>query len=153
MNDRRPAVEVTLEGRTWRLIDAGRAPSGLGLGYFLPADGGEGDLRVALEPDADVASLSPEALDSLWREGAPLTATEKRFTDAGGDLWLAQSTGPVWAAAGAAADAVGIRLRCLTSDRPPVSRTGRTLETLSDEDLVALTRQEPEPGADETEEG
>lgn len=149
MNDRRPAVEVTLEGRSWRLIDAGRAPSGLGLGYFLPADGGEGDRRVALEPDAGVASLSGEALETLWQGAAPLTATERRFEDAGGDVWLAQSVGPVWAEAGTAADAVGIRLRCLTSVRPPVSRTGLTPATLSNAELVELAGPDPDPGRDE----
>lgn len=142
----RPRREVVIEGHTWVLLDAWRSAGGLGLGYFARR-GPEGwtsedtDRRVALPTGRSLEDLEEHEVVELWDSGAPLTATERRFQTAGGDLWLAQGSGPVWNADGGAANAIGLRLACLTHDVPPVELPGRRLSELGDDELATLAVQ------------
>ena len=133
----RPWRSGRIEGAAWTLYDGARAPSGLGLGYFVCDDPEAGDRRVTLAAASAVPDLDDEAFRALWEAGRPLTPTERRFVDAGGAIWLAQGTGPVWAEGGSAAGTVGLRLRCISAHRPVVKLKGATLSEVSDADLIA----------------
>lgn len=141
----RPSVRGEAGGRSWTLIDAWRSEDGLGLGYF--AAGREGawgeaalDRRVALPAELDVRDVDERRFGSLWESARGLTPTERRIaTD--GDLWLVQATGPAWSGESAARDALGVRLRCLTTARPDVIRSGVTLDDLGEEGLRELAAQ------------
>ena len=126
-----------IDGVPWTLFDAGRTASGLGLGYFVRDDLGGGDRRAALAPEIRVAELDDEVFQRLWETGRPLTATERRLVDGNGAAWLAQSVGPAWADGGTAAGAVGVRLRCLSAERPCLVLNGVVLADTSDADLLA----------------
>jgi hypothetical protein len=132
---RRPQKEVSIEGKTWGLVDAWRAPGGRGLGYFL-AEASESDRRASLAVEVDVESLSEGDVLALWDTATPLTSTERRFS-AGGEVWLAQASGPAWAES-AAAGLVGVRLRCLTASRAVSEIAGVVLGDLADEELAEL---------------
>lgn len=112
------------------LLEVARAPSGLGLGYFMAGDRTR-DRRVALDPGLTLDGLDDAAVERLWSEAAPLTVTERRFETPDGEAWLAQAVGPVWGE-GAAAGLTGLRLTCLTSERAPLQRAGLDLESLDD---------------------
>ncbi len=126
-----------IDGVPWTLFDAGRTASGLGLGYFVRDDPGAGDRRAALAPGMSVAELDDEGFQRLWEAGRPLTATERRLVGDDGAVWLAQSVGPVWADRGVAAGAVGVRVRCLSSERPVIVLNGVVLADTPDADLLA----------------
>jgi hypothetical protein len=136
----RASREISIDGRRVRLVDAWRAPGGLGLGYFL-ADSEDpkvpADRRTELPPGTAVDDLSEEDVLLLWENAAPLTATEARFEDSAGESWLAQATGPAWSETGAA-DAVGVRIVCLTADRETVECRGLRLSELGASGLRAL---------------
>lgn len=92
------------DGRTWRVVEAWRAESGLALAYFLPLEeDGEvrpddrADRRAALETGESLEDLPADTLRARLGEATPLTATERRFRAPDGRLWLVQSVGPVWA--------------------------------------------------------
>lgn len=129
-----------IDGERWTLFDAGRAASGLGLGYFVRDDLGGGDRRAPLAPGVDVAALDDDGFRALWESARPLTSTERRFVDDEGEVWLAQGTGPAWAAEGAAAGAVGVRLRCVSAERPAVALGGVALADTTDAELAARAR-------------
>lgn len=135
----RPVREVCVDGGRVRLVEAWRAPSGLGLAYFLADPGPESlaDRRAGLPAGTGVSDLSEDAVRELWEGAAPLTATEVRFEDSRGDSWLAQATGPAWSESGAA-DAVGVRLVCLTADRETLELSRIPLPDLEPADLRAL---------------
>ncbi|WP_420634616.1 hypothetical protein [Candidatus Palauibacter sp.] len=135
----RPRRTGRIDGSPWTLFDAGRAPSGLGLGYFVRGDPGGGDRRTELAPEVDVERLDDDGFRHLWEAGRSLTPTERRVVDDEGAVWLAQSVGPVWAEGGAAAGAVGVRLRCLSAERAVVESNGVILADMSDDGLIALT--------------
>ena len=135
----RPRRSGQADGASWTLYEAARAPSGLGLGYFVCDDPEVADRRTALPSEPALADLDDEALRSLWEAGRPLTRTERRVVDGGGAIWLAQSIGPVWAEGGSAADTVGLRLRCISAYRPVVELNGATLSDVSDAALIART--------------
>jgi hypothetical protein len=124
----RPRRQFEVERDSWLAIDAWRSPGEIGLCYFVPLEEGapteddRTDRRAPLEPAQHLEELDEEALAALWSTGAPLTVTERRITDAEGELWLVRSTGPSWAGAGAAAGTTGTLFRCLT-------RVGRDIET------------------------
>ena len=126
-----------IDGASWTLYEAARAPSGLGLGYFVCDDPEVADRRTALPAGLALAGLDDEAFRAWWEAGRPLTRTERRVVDSGGAIWLAQSTGPVWAEGGSAADTVGLRLRCISAHRPVVESSGATLSEMSDAELIA----------------
>jgi len=114
----------------------------MGLGYFVcpgPEEGKPGapDRRVVLPPGRSLADLDGQEVAALWEGAAPLTDSERRFPDDGGELWLAQATGPVWSDSGAN-DAIGFRLVCLTRDCAPVEIRSRRLSEMEDGDLSAL---------------
>jgi hypothetical protein len=141
----RPSAEIEISGSRWVLFDAGRSPSGLGLGYFAERTrsgwaGSDEDRRAVLEPGEDVASLEEGRLRELWESATPLTPTERRFVDDEGDLWLAQGVGPVWTHRGTAEAAVGTRVRCLSSVATVVTIAGRAPADLSGEELAGLVR-------------
>ena len=133
----RPRRSVAVDGVPWTLYDAGRTPSGLGLGYFVCDDAEAEDRRAALPADIDLASLDEGALHALWVAGRGLTSTERRIVDGDGAIWLAQSVGPVWARREGAAGTVGIRLRCISADRPVAEIHGATLAGMSDAELIS----------------
>lgn len=99
----RARVRLEAEGGSWLVIEAWRAISGHALVYLLPLDGGappaddRRDRRAVLEPGRELADLDAAAREALASGGAPLTPTERRFTDKEGETWLAQCSGPVWA--------------------------------------------------------
>lgn len=131
---RRPG---TIDGASWTLYEAARAPSGLGLGYFVCDDPEVADRRTALPAGLALSDLDDESFRALWGAGRPLTRTERRLVDGGGAIWLAQSMGPVWAEGGSAADTVGLRLRCISARRHVVELNGATLSGMSDAELIA----------------
>ena len=120
-----------------RLVEAWRAPGGLGLAYFLADAGSSADRRAALPAGTGIAELTDEEARELWEGGAPLTATEIRFEDSIGESWLAQATGPAWSEGGAA-HAIGVLLVCLTDARGRIERAGLRLSDLAPADLAAL---------------
>ncbi len=133
----RPRRPGLIDGASWTLYEVARAPSGLGLGYFV-CDGPEmADRRTALPAGRALDDLDDEAFRALWEAGRPLTRTERRVVDGGGAIWLAQSTGPVWAEGGSAAGTVGLRLRCISAHRPVVELNGASLSGMSDAELIA----------------
>lgn len=131
----RPRRDLSIDGADLVLVEAWRAPSGLGLGYFL-SSGTDGDRRVELAAGIDLASLDEEAVSALWESAAPLTSTERRIS-VDGDSWLAQASGPVWAE-GAAVGTLGVRLTCLTSERATIAVAGVRLDDLDEGRLSAL---------------
>jgi len=133
----RPRRPGPIDGAAWTLYDAARAPSGLGLGYFVCDDPKMADRRTTLPAGLAVADLDDEAFRALWEAGRPLTPTERRVVDGSGAIWLAQSMGPVWAEGGSAADTVGVRLCCISAHRPAVELNGATLSEMSDAELIA----------------
>ena len=82
-----------------------------------------------------VDELADEDLPALWDRAAPLTVTERRFATADGDAWLAQAFGPAWGE-GAAAGAVGVRVTCLTSERPIRTAAGVRIGDMDDAALA-----------------
>ena len=132
-----PQRSGRIEGVSWTLHDAGRAPSGLGLGYFVCDDAEVADRRTALPAGVDVRGLDDEAFRALWEAGRELTCTERRIVDPHGLVWLAQSVGPVWAEGGTAAGTLGVRLRCVSAERPVLELNGVTLSEVADADLIA----------------
>jgi len=146
MSDR-PKREMEIDGRRWLLVDAWRSPGGRGLGYFVcvrceEPTPGTADRRVILPGGRSLEEIDEQELRDLWERAAPLTASERRFEDEDGDLWLAQATGPVWSEDGAT-DATGFRLACLTRDRPLVEVRRHPLCDLRDDDLAALVARPP----------
>ena len=133
----RPQRSGRIDGAVWTLYDVGRAPSGLGLGYFVSDDSAMEDRRAALPAGLVPADLDDETFRALWEAGRGLTSTERRVVDGSGTIWLAQSVGPVWAEGGSAAGTVGVRLRCVSADGPVVELNGAKLSEMSDEDLIA----------------
>lgn len=138
----RPSRAFEHRGERWRAIDAWRGRGGLGLLYFVrlvedrPGDDDRTDRRAALDPDVRVDEASEQALRERLDAARPLTETERRIADAGGDLWLVQNTGPVWAEDEAAADATGIRFRPLTREGPAIAVPGGHLRDRSPTDLA-----------------
>ncbi|MGH7541629.1 MAG: hypothetical protein ACRELC_11580 [Gemmatimonadota bacterium] len=150
--ERRPTRTFEIEGRPWLAIVAWRATGGPALCWFVPLDGAhprdadEADRRAALEPDERLEALDAGALRDRFDGARGLTATERRITDAEGELWLVQNTGPVWAGDAAPEDATGVRFRCLTRHRSPLHTSGgpvagRTAADLRAELERALARQ------------
>lgn len=132
----RPRRDVEIGGAPHVLIDVWRSPTGLGLGYFLGPDP-SADRRAVLDSETDVGEMGDDEAAALWAAGVPLTPTERRFVGGDGEVWLAQATGPVWGH-GAAPGILGLRLVCLTADRPRVEVSATTLNELEDDDLVRL---------------
>ena len=133
----RPWRSGRIDGASWTLYDAARAPSGLGLGYFVCDDPEVADRRAALPARLALADLDDDAFRALWEAGRPLTSTERRVVDGSGAIWLAQGMGPVWAEGGSAAGTTGLRLRCISAHRPVVELNGTTLSGMSDAELIA----------------
>ncbi len=133
----RPRWSGRIGGASWTLYDAARAPSGLGLGYFVCDDAEMADRRTALAAGSALSDLDDEAFRALWEAGRPLTRTERRVVDGSGAIWLAQGVGPVWAGGGSAAGTVGLRLRCISAHRPVVELNGAILSEMSDAELIA----------------
>ena len=133
----RPRRTGRVDGATWTLYDAGRGPSGLGLGYFVCDDPEGADRRAALPAGLVLADLDDDAFRALWEAGRPLTGTERRVIDGSGAIWLAQGRGPVWAEGGSAAGTVGLRVRCISADRPVLELKGASLSGMSDAELIA----------------
>ena len=133
----RPRRSGRIDGAAWTLYDAARAPSGVGLGYFVCDDSGMGDRRAALPAGLALADLDDDAFRALWEAGRPLTSTERRVVDDSGAIWLAQGVGPVWAERGSAAGTTGLRLRCISAQCPVVELYGATLSEMSDTELSA----------------
>lgn len=128
-------------GEEWLAIELRRPTKSPGLCYFiLFVDGGPSgddrtDRRALLEAGETLAGLGEDSLRSLLQSGAPLTVTERRYTDERGELWLAQSTGPVWAGAEVAAGLTGHLLTSL-SDGRRVEGKGGDLGSLTGGDSV-----------------
>jgi hypothetical protein len=135
----RPKRNLTIEQDSWVLVEAWRSSTGLGLGYFLgPVVAA--DRRAVLDREVDVAALDDAEVLALWEAAAPLTVTERRFADHGGESWLAQASGPVWGE-GAAAGTLGVRFTCITADRPGLELPGRRLTDLDDEELAGAVAE------------
>ncbi|MDH3735142.1 MAG: hypothetical protein OEU54_16555 [Gemmatimonadota bacterium] len=134
--------EFAADGEPWILFEAHRSSSGLGLGYFMPANAaGGGDRRVALEPGTEIAALSDDDLGVLWEGGARLTVTERRFSTSDGEFWLAQAVGPAWGE-GAAAGLLGLRITCISAVRPVREVPDVRLEEQDDRALAAFAAAE-----------
>lgn len=141
---KRPHVRLEIDGAAWDVYEAWVSPSGLGLLYFLCEDGGAEDRRAALEGGQRLEALAPEALEAAWHGASGLTPTERRLTVPDGEIWLVQGVGPVWAEGGSASDAIGVRARCLSADRPLRERTGIGPDALSDDEISAWVGIEPD---------
>ena len=131
-----PRKDLDCEGVGWRVYEAWRTDSGLGLAYFIRADFGAGDRRALLASGQSIKSLEVSELEILWSEATKLTATERRVVDGQGDVWLAQDIGPVWSEGNRATDGVGIHLRCISKTLPPVLLRGQDSTSLSDGGLI-----------------
>ena len=134
-------VVETDDGR-WIALEAWRGRDGRGLCYFLrasdrgPEEDDRGDRRAVLEPDSSLEESTAAELEARVREAAALTATERRFADARGALWLAQNVGPVWAAEDVAAGLTGILFTRLTGrERVRVSAPGGHGGGMEEDDL------------------
>lgn len=118
----RPKRRVRTAEGAWCACEAWRGASGWGVAYFVALDPDEPreddrlDRRALLEPGAGLADLDDGALASLLEGGAGLTSTERRFADAGGRLWLAQSRGPVWAEGDVASGLTGLVFTSLAGE-------------------------------------
>lgn len=132
-----------VSGSEWLAIELKRAASGHGLCYFLPLTEGSpsgddrADRRALLEPSGPWETLGDEDLRALLEGAAPLTETERRFTDEEGKLWLIQSTGPVWAETGVAAGLTGCLATSLEDGRSLNGKDG-VLEGRTEKQLRQL---------------
>lgn len=157
--------EVEGDDGRWIALEAWRGRDGRGLCYFLAASddrpGGDGpddgdgpggdhrpgaddrrDRRAILEAGASFEGAAAAELKALLREAAALTATERRFADARGELWLAQNVGPVWAEGDVAAGLTGILFTRLTGrDRVRVSAPGGHVGGMGEDDLRSHLRR------------
>ncbi len=143
----RPHRSGQVEGVAWQLFDAWRATSRLGLGYFIREDRAPGDRKVELRPGESVSDLDDAGFEELWGRAHELTPSERRVVDEEGAVWLAQGMGPVWAEGGAAANAIGFRLRCISADRRIVERKGKAPNEVSEAELIEALRPPLSPGA------
>ncbi len=142
MSDARPHQRVEIEGEAWDVFEAWRAPSGLGLVYFVRATREEGDRRAEVDPGTRFEDLDASRLAEMWQGASSLTESERRLVDGEGEVWLLQAEGPVWGEGGAA-DAVGTRARCLTATRDGVVLRGVRPDDGTDEDWDARLRPAP----------
>ncbi len=109
-------------GEEHRAFEAWRSPSGHTLVLFEPDR-----VRAALAPTRRLEELDEEDLRSLLALAAPLTLTESVLEAPDGRFWLAQDSGPVWAAEGrGAAGRLGVVLTSLTG---PFERRRKDLES------------------------
>lgn len=138
---KRTSREIETEEGPFRAVEAWRSPRGEGLCYLVrltepggePAEDDRGDRRALLRPGEELPSVEGERLEELISEATPLTETERRFS-AGGELWLAQNVGPVWAEGGVAEASVGILFTSLEGDlRRGRSGGGHVAEMTLDE--------------------
>lgn len=149
----RPYRSARVEGAAWRLFDAWRASSGLGLGYFFREDRGDDDRRVQLASGLNVSDLDDAGFRELWDGAGMLTASERRVVDREGAVWLVQGVGPVWAdGRGRAAGTIGIRLRCVSADRSVVHLGGKAPGDVSEADLIEAIEAAPQEEAARTQE-
>lgn len=126
---RESRIVETGEGR-WRAVVAWRGRGDLGLLYFLrladgsPSDRAEEDRRASLEPGERLRDLDVDELRRRLSVGTPLTGTERRFRAPDGELWLAQSVGPVWADGDVAAGLTGVVFTALEGEPRRISGDG-----------------------------
>jgi len=130
------ARTLEIDGRTVQVLEAWRAPSGLGLAYFVVENAEELDRRSVLEVGEELAVMPDDVLEVRWAGAARLTPTERRLVDRESRLWLVQGLGPVWAEGGTAADAVGMRVRCLSEALPSLDLTGVRPDQISNAELL-----------------
>lgn len=113
---------VETENGRWRALTAWRGRGDVGLLYFLrledgaPSERADEDRRASLEPGERLADLGDDELRRRLSDGTPLTATERRFRGPDGELWLAQSVGPVWAEGDVAAGLTGVVFTALEGE-------------------------------------
>lgn len=115
-------------------VEAWRAEDGLALVVFLP-----GGQRALLEGGRSLGSLSDEDLAGLRERAAALTPTEAVFTAADGRRWLAQATGPAWAAE-ASPGLLGTRFTSLDGPHERFDVVGTVLTPPGREDADRLAR-------------
>ena len=133
------------EGR-WRAVEAWRGRGGVGLVYFLAlegdavAAGDDADRRASLAPGERLEDLEEGALGQRLERGTALTETERRFRGPDGDLWLAQSVGPVWAEGGVAGGLTGVVFTALEGEPRRLSGDGGHVGEMSDAELAAAWR-------------
>lgn len=114
-------IVETADGR-WRALTAWRGRGDVGLLYFIrledgaPSDRADEDRRASLEPGEQLADLGDDELRRRLSDGTPLTGTERRFRAPDGELWLAQSVGPVWAEGDVAAGLTGVVFTALEGE-------------------------------------
>ncbi|MFO7587000.1 MAG: hypothetical protein R6X22_02915 [Gemmatimonadota bacterium] len=104
-------------------VEAWRAGPGLALVVFLP----DGE-RAPLEDGRSLASMSDGELAELRKRATPLTATEAILVAPDGRRWLAQATGPAWAA-DAAPGILGTRFTSLDGALERFEVAGTPLST------------------------
>lgn len=137
---------VETGGGRWRAAEAWRGRGGVGLLYFValadgePTGDREGDRRASLEPDEQLGDLSKDALLERLEAGTPLTDTERRFRAPDGDLWLAQSVGPVWAEDDVAEGLTGIVFTALEGETRRATGAGGHVGEAGEAELVARWR-------------
>jgi len=132
-----PERELVIAGDVWHAYEAWRAASGLGLVYFVREGGPpEKDRRASIDPGDAVETLDETSLRALFDRAVGLTATEDRFVDGEGRVWLLQGVGPTWATEGSAAEAVGVRFRCISERRPLIELRGARPGELSHDERV-----------------
>ncbi len=141
---RRFEREIVIGGETYRACVAWRGrETGYGLLYFHPvteAAGDREDRRALLAPSEGSGELTDMRLRELFEAARPLTVTERRFTAADGQRWLAQNRGPVWAQRTAAEGHTGVVLTSLEDEVQRLSSPGRHVAEMSDDELGELLR-------------
>ncbi|MFQ5680078.1 MAG: hypothetical protein ACE5HP_11545 [Gemmatimonadota bacterium] len=130
----------------WLAIEGWRTTEDQGLCYFLHlADGrpdadDRTDRRALLESGERLGEMEEARLRELLAGAVPLTETERRLVDPSGEVWLAQSTGPVWAGEAVAEGMTGILFLSLESGKRLGCGDG-SLAGLSEEELRDLLAQ------------
>lgn len=142
----RDSRTLEIGSERWRALEAWRGRGGVGLLYFVPLEDGEvrgdgsSDRRASLGPEERLAELGEDELRARCESGTALTGTERRFRSPEGDLWLAQSVGPVWAEGGVAEGITAVLFTALEGEPRRVETAGGHVGRMSSAELVSRWR-------------
>lgn len=151
----RDSRTLEIGSERWRALEAWRGRGGVGLLYFLPVEDGEArpdgssDRRASLGPGERLDDLDEDDLAARLESGTALTVTERRFRSPEGELWLAQSVGPVWAEGDVAEGTTAVLFTALEGEPRRLETAGGHVGRMSAAELTscwraALGREDPE---------